>query len=86
MVVSSSGTGLSGSVAGSDPTADFGFNGLTAGNYVLNITGIVAGILGGSYAGVLEGATAPVPGPEIYALMLAGLGAVGFIARRRRPQ
>jgi hypothetical protein len=31
-------------------------------------------------------ATAPVPEPETYALMLAGLGVVGFAARRRRPQ
>ena len=31
-------------------------------------------------------ATAPVPEPETYAMLLAGLGVVGFIARRRRPQ
>lgn len=30
------------------------------------------------------GVTAPIPEPETYALMLAGLGLVGFMARRRK--
>jgi PEP-CTERM motif len=32
----------------------------------------------------LSGDVAPIPEPGTYALMLAGLGAVGFLARRRR--
>ena len=32
----------------------------------------------------IELVTAPIPEPETYALMLAGLGVVGFMARRRK--
>ena len=34
----------------------------------------------------IGGMVAAVPEPETYALMMAGLGAIGFIARRRRPR
>ena len=30
--------------------------------------------------------TAPIPEPEIYAMMLAGLGVLGFVARRKKLQ
>ncbi len=38
----------------------------------------------GSAPGVALFTTSPVPEPETYALMLSGLGALGFLARRRR--
>lgn len=38
----------------------------------------------GFSANVATGVFAPVPEPETYSLMLAGLGALGFVARRRR--
>lgn len=34
----------------------------------------------------LTAATAPIPEPETYALMLAGLAGIGFVARRRRSR
>ena len=56
---------------------------LSAGNYSLVVTGINTPAQA-SYAGTLAIAAAVVPEPESYALLLAGLGAVGFVARRRK--
>lgn len=39
---------------------------------------------GGSYAGVFNLNLAPVPEPETYSMFLAGLGILGFLARRRK--
>lgn len=55
---------------------------LAAGTYTLQIRGTVFGASGGSYAGVLN-LTNPVPEPETYAMMLAGLGLMGFMSRRK---
>ena len=38
-----------------------------------------------SHDGGLYLAVAPIPEPEVYAMMLVGLGLLGFAARRRRP-
>ena len=61
-----------------------GFNGLTTGaGYVFD-----SQLTGGSdvYRISFEVVTAPVPEPETYALLGAGLLAVGWVARRRRAQ
>lgn len=45
------------------------------------VTGDVTGNAGGAYGGVL--AALPVPEADTYAMMLAGLGLMGFLTRRR---
>jgi len=59
-------------------------SGLAAGNYALTLTYSKTGPALASYSGTLE--VTPIPEPETYALMLAGLGVVGFVAARRRPR
>ena len=56
---------------------------LAAGTYALEVRGI-AGTGGGSYAGVLNLETTPVPLPASLWLMLSGLGGLGVLSRKRR--
>lgn len=49
------------------------------GEYTLTLSGSAMGT--GYYGGVAS--VSPVPEPETYGLMLAGLGAIAFVARRR---
>ena len=53
-----------------------------SGSYYLAVGGLTNGTQGGIYTGAIS--VTAVPEPETYAMMLAGLGALGFLARRRR--
>ena len=57
---------------------------LVAGSYTLRVLGKVDGSKGGSWGGDVNLVAVPVPEPETYALLAGGLGALGFVARRRR--
>ena len=64
---------------------------LVAGNYYYAVGGLATGLLGGQYTlvsvvtpiPIFGTAHPPVPEPETAVMMLAGLGALGFLARRR---
>jgi PEP-CTERM motif len=73
-------------VIGTDatPGTGFSFSNLASGTYALNVLGFATGPAGGFYSGGMIATT--VPEPETYALMLAGLGAIGFIAARRKSR
>jgi hypothetical protein len=74
------GTANYGSFSGNNST--YTFNLPSAGNYHVDISGVVNGLSGGVYAIALS--AAPVPEPETFAMLLVGLGLVGTIARRRK--
>jgi hypothetical protein len=82
-------TDLTGSTvfAPSDFDAESGFLSaewtLNSGTYDLEISGTI-NANGGNYSGELD--TAPVPEPTGLALMMAGLGAITMLARRRKNQ
>jgi hypothetical protein len=85
---------VAGTVLANDPvlgkfTSSFSFSPLNnAGSpYSIHIDGVtLAHSSHASYAGTLDLVAIPVPEPETYAMMLAGLGLMGFIARRRRER
>ncbi|SEP35797.1 FxDxF family PEP-CTERM protein [Nitrosovibrio sp. Nv6] len=52
---------------------------IVSGMHYLNVTGVTGGTEGGIYAGAI----AAVPEPETYAMLLAGLGLMGAVVRRR---
>jgi len=52
-----------------------------ANDYYFTVSGMGAGTQGGQY--VFSVAALPVPEPETYAMLLAGLGIIGAVARRR---
>jgi PEP-CTERM motif len=71
---------LSYSALDTNPDDGFSFSNLSAATYSLTFLGAGTGGYGGFYT------VTAVPEPETYALMLAGLGIVGFVAARRRAQ
>ncbi len=54
----------------------------SGGAYYLMVSGVATGEFGGIYNGAIS--VTAVPEPETYAMMLAGLAALGFLARRRQ--
>lgn len=76
--------GLNGVTDLDSSTTGFSYANLAAGTYQLFASGSIFGS-GATNAVVLSGefAVSPAPEPATYALMLAGVGAIGFAARRR---
>lgn len=57
------------------------------GHYLLYVAGLTTGSAGGIYTGAISAsAVTPVPEPESYAMLLAGLGVMGAIALRRNKR
>lgn len=92
--VSLTGGSLSSALVDSSPLS-FSFGNLGAGTYSLLVSGVVSGqpagffdIGGVWYSGKVETSAAqvaaPVPEPETIAMMALGLGAVGWVSRRRQ--
>jgi hypothetical protein len=68
---------------GSNPTDSWSLSGfgLASGAYALKVNGQVMGAGGGAFGGDLT--ISPVPEPQSWGMLLAGLGLLGMAARRR---
>ena len=55
-------------------------------NHALTLDNITTGGNNCGSSGFSGGLTAPIPEPETYEMMLAGLGLMDFVARRRKQQ
>ncbi|MFL9709441.1 FxDxF family PEP-CTERM protein [Methylobacillus sp. Pita1] len=61
-------------------TVEFTLNGLSAGDYFIQVAGDASGIAGGAYTFAIT----PVPEPSSVAMLLIGFAALGAVARRRK--
>jgi hypothetical protein len=74
--------------ANGTPTDTWGLSatGLTAGSYYVEVDGKVIGNGGGTYGSDLTISVSAVPEPETYGMFAAGLGLLGFVARRKKAK
>jgi hypothetical protein len=76
--------GINESGFGANPTDSWSLvgYGLTGGSYAIKVDGRVRGVGGGSFGGDLV--VSPVPEPQTWGMLLAGVGVLGALARRRK--
>ena len=80
-------TGTNTTGTGANPTDvwELRAGGLTAGSYFIKVDGQILGSAGGTYGTDLTIAAA-VPEPATYGMLGAGLGLLGFVARRKKAK